>query len=445
MPGTKWICCDIHPEAVDFIKKSLGLESFLSSTRPEAWSPSRKYDVVFALSFFSHIPDATFVAWLARLLDAVKPGGILVFTAQGEISLQRMRNRRPDAQFNDKGFYWTYHSEQSDLDSKDYGSIVVTKDYVDRGLQSLPLAECLRFQQAFWSQNEDVYVVRKRTKPPARRGKTDVSDTHPASPPIIDINLDVDEASICGTATTLQEFLEADRNCRYRILERPANLPLEITPTAFLGDLDHNPHWRFSKARLSELYLFKIKDAFVFPAFGVVVTKNGHALRHSMGEAAFRTPNLEQLHGAFRRGGGTALKIPSDIRKFGKISLTMPRGAKRNYGHFVLDALPAAVTLAQHSLLRSHTMVTPILKKWQRRHFDLMKLDPIELRDEVIWADEVIYTSAMHHYLHNPNLNYLDVVREQRDQVLPASSKTAARLYLSRGENRRRIFLRKMP
>lgn len=86
-------------------------------------------------------------------------------------------------------------------------------------------------------------------------------------------------------------------------------------------------------------------------------------------------------------------------------------------------------------------MITPNLEKWQRRHFDLLKLDPMELSDEVIWADEVIYTSAMHYYLHAPNLNYLDVVHRQRDHVLPASSNTATRIYLSRGDNRRRILV----
>jgi hypothetical protein len=60
---------------------------------------------VFALSFFSHMPDATFAAWLERLLSAVKRGGILVFTTRGAISLRNMK--AGDANFNEDGFYGT--------------------------------------------------------------------------------------------------------------------------------------------------------------------------------------------------------------------------------------------------------------------------------------------------------------------------------------------------
>ena len=117
---------------------------------------------MFALSFFSHMPDATFAAWLERLFSTVEPCGILVFTTHGAISLRNMKAGGLEANFNENGFYWNAQSDQRDLNSTDYGTSAVTLSYVQRALHSLPEAELIRFQQAFWWGHQDLYVVRKR-------------------------------------------------------------------------------------------------------------------------------------------------------------------------------------------------------------------------------------------------------------------------------------------
>lgn len=49
LPGTRWICCDIHPEAVEYARLQLNLEAILSSRSPEAWNVGgQSFDVVFA-------------------------------------------------------------------------------------------------------------------------------------------------------------------------------------------------------------------------------------------------------------------------------------------------------------------------------------------------------------------------------------------------------------
>jgi SAM-dependent methyltransferase len=162
LPASSWTCCDVHPRAVEFNADRLGLESFISPARPEDWSVERRFGVVFALSFFSHMPDATFAPWLKRLLSTAEPGGLLVFTTHGAISLRNMKSGGFDASFNENGFYWNPQSDQRDLDSRNYGTSAVTQSYVQRALQSLPEAELIRFQQAFWWGHQDLYVIRKR-------------------------------------------------------------------------------------------------------------------------------------------------------------------------------------------------------------------------------------------------------------------------------------------
>jgi SAM-dependent methyltransferase len=161
LPLTSWTCSDVHTRAVEFNSDRLLLESFVSPPRPEGWTVERRFEVVFALSFFSHMPDATFAPWLERLFSTVKHGGILVFTTHGAISLRNMKAGGLDANFNEDGFYWNAQSDQRDIDPTDYGTSAVTLSYVQRALQSVPEAELIRFQQAFWWNHQDLYILRK--------------------------------------------------------------------------------------------------------------------------------------------------------------------------------------------------------------------------------------------------------------------------------------------
>jgi SAM-dependent methyltransferase len=160
-PNASWICGDVHQRAVDFSRHKLGLDAFLSPTRPNDWTVTRTFEVVFALSFFSHMPNVSFGAWLHRLLETVSPDGILIFTTHGAVSLRNMKAGGLNAVFDDTGFFWDSHSDQRDLDSADYGTSGVTLSYVDRLLKPLRDSDLIRFQQAFWWGHQDLYVVRK--------------------------------------------------------------------------------------------------------------------------------------------------------------------------------------------------------------------------------------------------------------------------------------------
>src|SRR5262249_12403419 len=59
-PQLELFSCDIHPAATNFISDRLGVRSALSNSVPEHFCPAEKFDVVFALSFFSHMPRSSF-------------------------------------------------------------------------------------------------------------------------------------------------------------------------------------------------------------------------------------------------------------------------------------------------------------------------------------------------------------------------------------------------
>jgi SAM-dependent methyltransferase len=151
----KLVACDIHQEAVKFIEDRLEQLTILSRHLPEDVSFDQSFDVVFALSFFSHMPESTFSRWLTALFSAVSPGGILVFTTHGLAS----RVYFGDITISDNGFWFRPTSEQADLDPAEYGSSVTTPGYVVGQLARLRNASLAEFRRGFWWRHQDLYVV----------------------------------------------------------------------------------------------------------------------------------------------------------------------------------------------------------------------------------------------------------------------------------------------
>lgn len=161
LPETKWTSSDVHPKAVDFITDRIGIESFISPGKPDGWTVDRKFHVVFALSFFSHMPNALFGRWLERVFSAVEPGGIFIFTTHGAATVKMLRENGANPTLNEAGYYWDFGTDQRDIDTNEYGTSVVTLAYTQRALSALPTAELIRFQQGFWWGHQDLYVVRR--------------------------------------------------------------------------------------------------------------------------------------------------------------------------------------------------------------------------------------------------------------------------------------------
>lgn len=148
---------DIHPQANAFIEREIGVTSIASANVPEAFDPQRKFDVIFVLSFFSHMPRATWGRWLRRLHDCLEPGGLLLFTTHGAESMRYF----PGAVLDESGFWFDRSSEQVDLDTADYGQTITSKAFVDASIAALPQAEYLAYEAACWWEHQDLYIVRK--------------------------------------------------------------------------------------------------------------------------------------------------------------------------------------------------------------------------------------------------------------------------------------------
>jgi SAM-dependent methyltransferase len=153
----KIISCDIHGAACTFIESAIGVETIRSATKPEDLEiENGSFDVVFALSFFSHMPEHTWGRWLKSLFDKLKPGGYLIFTTHGMTTWENLgKPVIPEA-----GLWFTPSSEQKDLDVAEYGSTIVTPEYVKRAVENILHQSVLSMDAAEWWGHQDLYVVR---------------------------------------------------------------------------------------------------------------------------------------------------------------------------------------------------------------------------------------------------------------------------------------------
>jgi SAM-dependent methyltransferase len=150
------VCSDIHPRALRFISDEIGLTTVPSHEVPESLSISSKFDVVFALSFFSHMPDQSWGRWLLKLVSLVADGGLLIFTTHGRQSSIKYMGNPP---VGEDGYWFAPRSEQNDLSVEQYGLTVTAPRYVFAHLRPAPQANPVFFQESFWWGHQDCYIV----------------------------------------------------------------------------------------------------------------------------------------------------------------------------------------------------------------------------------------------------------------------------------------------
>ena len=164
LPGFDLTACDIHPDALGFLRRFLGVRAIPSDVCPELFAPPAAYEAVLALSFFSHMPLATWARWLVRLTLPLAVGGRLVFTTHGLHSRAHFGN----PELPNSGFWFHPASEQSDLPVTDYGQAITSPGFVRAVIATLPWVELETWREADWWGHQDTWVLRKRWQPPGR-------------------------------------------------------------------------------------------------------------------------------------------------------------------------------------------------------------------------------------------------------------------------------------
>lgn len=76
---------DLDHQAIDWCRQHLGAVARFQAN--EAWPPlafdTATFDLTYAISVFSHLPEDMQIAWLAELRRVTRPGGYLLLSVLG--------------------------------------------------------------------------------------------------------------------------------------------------------------------------------------------------------------------------------------------------------------------------------------------------------------------------------------------------------------------------
>ena len=153
LPG-RVTCSDVMPGSVAFLREQFGVESFQSSHDPAEVVAPAKYDLVFVLSMFTHLPTRMWAPWLRALSGTVKPGGLLVFSVHNEAVAKEI-----GVVFDADGTHFINSSESPSIDAATYGTTFTTKKFVLDTVRSVVGAEPLLYKpQGFWNGQDGVVL-----------------------------------------------------------------------------------------------------------------------------------------------------------------------------------------------------------------------------------------------------------------------------------------------
>ncbi len=75
---------DIDPEAIRWCRKAIPFATFeVNDARPPLPFPDSTFDLIYAVSVFTHLDEELQAAWLADLRRVAAPGAVLLLTTHG--------------------------------------------------------------------------------------------------------------------------------------------------------------------------------------------------------------------------------------------------------------------------------------------------------------------------------------------------------------------------
>jgi SAM-dependent methyltransferase len=155
LPRERITVSDILAEGVAFQEQQFGVHGIVSATNPADFVCDRRFDVIFAASLFTHLPENTFRAWLDRLASLLNPRGVLIFTTHSVETFDWSTGEPP----GDGEFVFVPLPYSRFLDAHDYGNTYVQEPYLRRlATETLGEHSLLRIRRGL-SGGQDLCVV----------------------------------------------------------------------------------------------------------------------------------------------------------------------------------------------------------------------------------------------------------------------------------------------
>jgi 2-polyprenyl-3-methyl-5-hydroxy-6-metoxy-1,4-benzoquinol methylase len=148
---------DIDRRAVDFVRKHFGVGGFYSATMAEELTHADRYDVIVAVSLFSHLSVEQWGPWLTRLHKLLNPEGLLLLTTHNSQDCDP-----EDFQAKAEGFLYREENEtRGRLSVAHYGAAFVSEKYVERAVSENFTGRLLRYSPHALLLHQDIYVLQR--------------------------------------------------------------------------------------------------------------------------------------------------------------------------------------------------------------------------------------------------------------------------------------------
>jgi SAM-dependent methyltransferase len=126
--------CDITTQAIEWCRRNLTGDFFLSADEPPVDVPDERYDVLYAVSVLTHLDEQRQDGWLAEWRRIVRPGGLLLVTFRGDGFVARgdpSRREEVARMLEPTGFAFTSTDYWEGLFPEYYGGAFHTNAYVE--------------------------------------------------------------------------------------------------------------------------------------------------------------------------------------------------------------------------------------------------------------------------------------------------------------------------
>ena len=171
-PDVDWHGCDPIASSVEWARETwTGVAFAPQPKRPPLAYEEGSFDLVYAISVWSHFAERPALAWFEEMHRVLRPGGHLVFTTHGLQSCsyygdRLMRSTRSlietRSALYDRGFWFAPESggiEEWGLEDPEWGMAFMTAEWVVEHL--CPAWRAAEFAAGRNEENQDVYVLER--------------------------------------------------------------------------------------------------------------------------------------------------------------------------------------------------------------------------------------------------------------------------------------------
>jgi SAM-dependent methyltransferase len=119
---------DVDACAVQWCKRHIGAHFSVNSPEPPLSYPECSFDLVYAVSVFTHLSEQDQCKWLHELRRILKPGGVLLLSVHGPSSWSRLSQEERDI-LRRQGFLFKRSSKLRGIVPEWYHTAFHSRDY----------------------------------------------------------------------------------------------------------------------------------------------------------------------------------------------------------------------------------------------------------------------------------------------------------------------------